>query len=108
MSIIESIISGLFGSKSERDIKEVMPVVEAIKASYEKVKELSNDQLRAKTNELRKFFTEYISDDENQIKELKANAEAEVVDMGKKEAIFSEIDKLEKALDDKIEKALTW
>ena len=103
---INNIISKLFGSKSDRDIKAIMPKIEAIKASCEKLKDLTNDQLRAETNELKTYIKEYISAEEKRIGELKQLAESEVRDMAKKEEIFNEIDSLEKAVDEKIEKAL--
>lgn len=106
MSTLVNIISKLFGSKSERDIKDIMPVVETIKAAYEKLQNLSNDQLRAKTNELRTFTRDYIAEEEKQINDLRKKAELEVEDMVKKEEMFSEIDNLEKTIDEKIEKGL--
>ena len=106
MSTLVSIISKLFGSKSDRDIKAVMPVVETIKASYEKVKDLDNNQLRGKTQELRKYIKDNLAEEETKIKQLIEQAESEVKDMAKKEELFREIDKIEKALDDKIEKVL--
>ena len=70
MSTLVSIISKLFGSKSDRDIKAVMPVVETIKASYEKVKDLDNNQLRGKTQELRKYIKDNLAEEETKIKQL--------------------------------------
>jgi len=106
MSSIINIISKLFGSKSDRDIKVAMPKVEAIKGAYEKVKDLTNDQLRAKTTELKNYIREYIAGEDNKIADLKKMAESEVRDMAKKEEIFTEIDNLEKIVEERIEKAL--
>jgi len=106
MSIIVDVIGKLFGSKSERDIKEVLPIVEALKEAYLKVVDLSNDQLRAKTLELKKYIKDYISEEENRIVELREKAESEVENMSKKEELFTEIDKLEKTIVEKIETAL--
>ena len=52
----------LFGSKSEKDIKEVNPLLEKILAEYEKLGSLSNDELRNKTNEFREAIKTYLSD----------------------------------------------
>jgi len=106
MSILSSIIKGFFGSKSDRDIKEVMPVLEAIKVAYENIKILSNDELRKKSAELKEQVRASIAEEEAKIQELKDSAAVEVEDMSKKEAIFSEIDKIEKQIDEKIEKTL--
>jgi len=43
MSFLEKILKNFFGSKSEKDIKVIMPLVEKIKAEYEIIQKLSND-----------------------------------------------------------------
>ena len=48
-----NILTKLFGNKSQRDLKEINPFVEAIKAAYPAVEALSNDQLRALSSEIR-------------------------------------------------------
>ena len=53
MAIVTDIIQKFFGNKSDRDIRAVMPMVDKIKEEYEKVVKLTNDQLRAKTIEIR-------------------------------------------------------
>ena len=45
-------LSSIFGNKSTRDMKEIKPWVEKIKAAYPEVEKLDNDALRAKTEEL--------------------------------------------------------
>ena len=49
---INKILSSLFGNKSTRDMKEIQPHVEEIKAVYDSIDSLDNDALRAKTKEL--------------------------------------------------------
>ena len=46
-------LSSIFGNKSTRDMKEIKPWVEKIKAAYPEVEKLDNDALRAKTEELK-------------------------------------------------------
>ena len=53
-NFITSFVSKLFGSKSERDIKEITPTLEQIKSEYPKIQSLSHDELRAKTLEFKK------------------------------------------------------
>ena len=48
-------ISKLFGSKSERDVKALLPVVEKVKAEFAKLGQVSNDELRAKPSHLKKL-----------------------------------------------------
>lgn len=43
----------LFGNKSQRDLKEITPYVDKVKAVYPSIKALSNDELRAKTDEIK-------------------------------------------------------
>lgn len=54
-------ISKIFGSKAQRDLREISPVVEEIKAIYPEMAKLSNDELRAKTKELEKEFRNMLS-----------------------------------------------
>ena len=49
---LNKILQALFGNKSSRDMKLIQPIVEKIKAEYENIKVLSNDELRAKTKEI--------------------------------------------------------
>ncbi len=105
MSIITKILGLFLGNKYERDIKEINPYVEKIHAEFEKIRELSNDQLRDKTLELKKVILEYIEEDEKEIKSLKDKAEAEE-DVYLKEEIYNQIDKIEKHVDDKLEEIL--
>ena len=51
-------LSSIFGNKSTRDMKEIKPWVEKIKAAYPEVEKLDNDALRAKTEELKKYIRE--------------------------------------------------
>ena len=63
-SIVKSISKLLGGSKSERDVKEVMPYVNETLAFGDKLRALSIDELRAKTDEFRKRISEYKSKEE--------------------------------------------
>ena len=49
-------LSSIFGNKSTRDMKEIQPWVEKIKAAYPEVAKLDNDALRAKTEELKAYI----------------------------------------------------
>jgi preprotein translocase subunit SecA len=105
MSIINSFLGLFLGNKSERDMKEINPFVERAHLEYEQVKDLTNDELRGKTNELKKVISDYISEDENKIKSIRDTAEAEE-DVYKKEELYNEIDKIEKQVDEKLEEVL--
>lgn len=87
-------ISKLFGNKATRDMKEIQPWVNKVKAVYPEIQKLSNDELRAKTLELKKMIKDSAADKSQRIEELKASIET--TDIEKREPIFAEIDKLEK------------
>src|SRR5690606_16910126 len=99
-------LSKVFGSKSERDIKRIQPVVEKIKAEYAKLQSLSNDELRAKTVNFKQRIHEYLAEIDGQIKEIKTEAEVEGTAMEQKTALYDKVDKLEKERDEKLEEVL--
>jgi len=106
MSIVNSILNKFLGSKSERDIIEVTPLVLKIKKEYENIVPLSNDELRAKTQELKKIISEHIADDNAEIERLKAEIEAEETDVNEKEKLYIQVEKIEKSVKQKIEEVL--
>jgi len=99
-------LSKLFGSKSERDIKAIQPLVTKIKAEYELLSGITNDELRSKTTDFKNRINEYLADIDTEISELKAEADADGVDMMKKTEIYDKIDKLKKDRDKKLEEIL--
>lgn len=105
MSIINKVLGLFLGNKYERDIKEIMPFVEETKLEYEKLANLTNDELRDKTVELKKEVLSEIEDEEKSILSLKGEAEAEE-DVNRKEELYNEIDKKEKLIDEKLEAKL--
>ncbi len=99
-------LSKLFGSKSERDIKRIMPLVEKTKEEFAKLESLSNDNLRAKTTELKQRIQDYLADTDREIAELKAEAEQPEMEMAEKTAIYEKADTLGKDRDKKLEEVL--
>jgi preprotein translocase subunit SecA len=105
MSIINNILGLFLGNKYERDIKEINPFVERIHIEFEKLKNLSNDSLRDKTEELRNEILGSVEGDENEIITLREKAENEE-DVYRKEEIYNDIDKIEKEINGKLELVL--
>ena len=98
------LLKSLFGDKSARDMKLIQPFVEQVKAVYPEIKELSNDALRARTKEIQKYVQDSAREQVDRIAELKATIEDTPLD--EREAIFSQIDKLDKEALEIYEKAL--
>src|SRR5690606_22121295 len=99
-------LSKLFGSKSERDIKSIQPIVEKIKGEYSKLTNLSHDELRAKTIEFKSRIQEYLKEIDAEIAELKLKADNHSVDISEKTEVYEQIDKLNKDRDKKLEEIL--
>ena len=100
-------IFNLFGNKSNKDILEVMPLVDEIHKASETISSHSHEQLREATKQLQKDITTFIAKEEEEIGALKAEiASNHEMDLNKKEDIYSRIDKLEKSILNKTEEAL--
>lgn len=99
-------LSKIFGSKSDRDIKHIRPLVDKIKEEFAKLESLSNDELRGKTSNFKQVIAEYLADIDQEINSLKAEAEQVEVEMAEKNAIYDKVDKLIKDRDKKLEEVL--
>jgi len=98
------IIKKIFGNKAQRDLKEIEPYVNKAKKAYETVFQLSNDELRAFAEDLKRKVRDYTTSDVSRIEELKASVEE--TEIHQLEKIYNEIDKLEKEVISKNEKIL--
>src|SRR5688572_17659170 len=95
------------GSKSEKDVKKVLPLVEKINQHFTSFSSLTNDQLRNKTQEFRSRIKDHLEDIDATIAErTKAADELPFTDLVGKDTIYQEVDKLKKDRDKKIEEAL--
>lgn len=104
MALVD-IIKKVFGSKSERDMKQVKPILEKVLAAYKDIDKLSNDELRARTEELKKKIREREEPFEKRIAEIKEHLESDIP-VSEKEKLATESDKLVKEEDEEIEKVL--
>ena len=101
---LNKILKSLFGDKSTRDMKQIQPFVEKVKATYPEIHALSNDELRAKTKEIQKFVQDAGKEELDKIAKLRETIEETPID--EREEIFDKIDKLDKVALDKYEEAL--
>ena len=104
MALVD-IIKKVFGTKSERDMKQVRPILEKVLAAYESIDKLSNDELRAKAEDLKRRIREVEEPFEKRIAEIKDQLESDIP-VSQKESLATESDKLVKDEDAEIEKIL--
>ena len=97
-------LTKLFGNKSQRDLKEITPYVEKIKAVYPSIQPLSNDELRARVDAIKQRIQDYVADERAKVEELRAGIEDK--ELEEREAIWAEVDKIEKQITDKMEVVL--
>ena len=100
------VLKKLFGNKSDRDMKELMPIVGKVNAEWNKIKNLSNDELREVANGLKVKIKEHIREEETEIADLKRKVEEEKPTIEEREEIYNRIDKLEEEIDKKVEDIL--
>ena len=101
-------IKSLFGDKSGRDLKKIMPIVDKIKAIYPEIEKLTNDELRARIDAVRNALKESVAPQREKIAELKQHVET--LEYEEREPVWEKIDKLEKevldVLEDKLDEVL--
>ena len=101
---ISKILVKIFGDKKSRDLKAYRPLVDMVLKVYPQIQSLSNDELRARTQAIRQGIQDSAADLRQQIQELKARIEQ--TDIQDRAPLFSQIDKLEKEVLERMEKAL--
>ena len=102
-----SIITKLFGTKSDRDVKVLTPYVARTNEAHAQLTALSDDGLREKTQELRGIIETRLKELDNTLASLRAKIEENPeLDLNEKEGIFNQIDKLEKERDKELEVVL--
>ncbi|HRQ83820.1 MAG TPA: preprotein translocase subunit SecA [Flavobacteriales bacterium] len=105
--MIGTIIKKVFGDKTSRDLKEVQPLVEQVKAEFAKLGDISNDDLRARTAAFKQRITAKIADEQARIDQLRTEIDADLkMDIADREARYEQIDKLEEQAVKEIEEVL--
>ncbi|NBP70678.1 MAG: preprotein translocase subunit SecA, partial [Cytophagia bacterium] len=101
------LIAKIFGTKSQRDIKSIEPLVKETLLEFDKLANLSNDQLREQTQQVQSTINEALKSIDAEIADLhKRIADQPDMDINEKEAVFAEIDKLEGDRNKDLEKIL--
>lgn len=102
---VTDIFRKIFGSKSDRDMKQVKPVLQQILAKYGEIDGLSDDDLRSRSGALKQLIRERIAPFEQRISEIRLELEKDIP-VNEKEKLATESDKLVKDEDAEIEKVL--
>lgn len=102
---IASILKKVFGSKADRDLKQIRPILNKVLEAYGPIDKLTNDELRAKTEELKARLRDCEAPFEKRIAEIKAKME-EDIPVHEKESLATESDKLVRDEDAEIERVL--
>ncbi len=107
LGAINKILKKLVGDKTQQDLKDILPVVDKIKALGETLAGVSHDELRSRSENLKKLIRERIRSREEEMANLKAQAEGlPGSQLEEKETIFNQVDKILKEIDQEIEKTL--
>lgn len=100
-------LAKVFGTKSDRDIKELLPLVKDINLEFDGLKGISDDQLRAKTLEIKEQINEHLKSFDDKIIEIKSSVdELDAAAIHEKDQLFNQIDQIEKDRDQALEEIL--
>jgi preprotein translocase subunit SecA len=92
-----SFLKKFIGTKSDKDIREIVPVLDKIKNIYPSIEKLTNDELRGKTLEFKEKIRVAVAEKEQLMQEMRENIENDPdIDMDEKEHIYEKIDALDK------------
>lgn len=97
IGILNKAITKLFGSKSDRDLKVLLPIVQLVNTEYEKLSALSNNELRNKTQEFRQRIQDHQKEINAEIHDTEEMAEKDPdMDLQEKEDLYRKVDQLKK------------
>ena len=102
---LTDVFKKIFGTKADRDMKTIRPVLDKVLAAYKVIDPLSDDELRDRCQALKDKIREAIAADEKRIAEIKEELERDIP-LDQKEKLATESDKLVKKVDETIEKVL--
>lgn len=98
-------LKNLFGSKQERDVQDLYPLVDEINQFLPSLESLSDEELRNKTIEFRLRIKEHIKNTEEEIAQIKENLKQTEV-FEERESLYAKIDELNKKIDEEIEEIM--
>ena len=101
-----NLLKKLFGSKAERDIKQINPTLKLVLAAYDRIDKLSDDDLRAESAALRDKVRAYTAAEEEKVAQIREQLTDPEMEVSRKEKLATELDELVKTIDKKIEEIL--
>ena len=105
--ILSRVLKTFVGSKTDRDYKELSPIIDEVATHFNGLASLTNDELRAKTTELKSKIADKTKAKDDEIVSLKAQIETDLtLSIADKEVIYSKIDALEKEILEQLEEIL--
>ena len=96
----------ILGSKSDKDLKDLYPLVEKINSEFDLLSSLSDEDLRNKTDLFKKQINDNLKDTNSEIKDLKKKYKEPKISLSEKEVLLNDIDKIEESQNEIIEKTL--
>ena len=96
----------LFGTKADRDLKQLNPTLKLILAAYDRIDKLSDDDLRAESAALRAKVRAYTAAEEEKVSQIREQLSDPEMEVSRKEKMATELDELTKTIDKKIEEIL--
>src|SRR5690606_31317597 len=94
--MIGGVLKKIFGDKAEKDRKELLPIVEKINECFDEMESLSHDELRARSNDLRKRIADYVSEQEAERKSLDEKTRSTEIGVDEKTSLYDRIDEIDK------------
>ncbi|MBO7371531.1 MAG: preprotein translocase subunit SecA [Bacteroidales bacterium] len=101
-----NILKKLFGSKAERDVKAITPILNKILDEYKRIDTLDDDALRAESAALREQIAARTAKEEEEAAQIRQQLDDVEIDVRTKEDLATRLDELVKKIDVEIEKAL--
>ena len=101
-----NLLKKLFGSKAERDVKQITPTLKLVLAAYDRIDKLSDDDLRAESAALREKVRAYTAAEEEKVAQIREQLSDPEMEVSRKEKLATELDELTKTIDKKIEEIL--
>ncbi len=107
LGTVNKLLKKFLGDKAEKDIQEIEPIVDQVNQIYNDLRKVSATQLREKANALRVKISDAVNDLEEEIRQLKLQAETDSnLDLDAKEAIYERVDGIEQQINERIETVL--